>query len=76
MMELYALPELPPQTILQQDGAPPHFYHHVRNHLDREMAGRWIGSGQIAWSPRSPDLTPFGFFLWDYMKNIIYTFNA
>jgi hypothetical protein len=25
MLELYALPQLPPQTILQQDGAPPHF---------------------------------------------------
>jgi hypothetical protein len=23
--------------------APPHFCHHVRNHLDREMARRWIG---------------------------------
>ncbi|XP_021917191.1 uncharacterized protein LOC110828629 [Zootermopsis nevadensis] len=25
VLELYALPQLPPQTILQQDGAPPHF---------------------------------------------------
>ncbi|PNF22477.1 hypothetical protein B7P43_G15069 [Cryptotermes secundus] len=39
MMELYA------KTILQQDGAPPHFCHLVRNHLDREMTGRWIGRG-------------------------------
>jgi hypothetical protein len=45
MLELYALPQLPPQTILQQDGASPHFCRHVRNHLDREMAGRWIGKG-------------------------------
>jgi hypothetical protein len=37
MLELYALPQLSPQTILQQDGEPPHFCHHVRNHL----AGRW-----------------------------------
>jgi hypothetical protein len=36
MLELYALPQLPPQTILQQDGALPHFCHHVRNHLDRD----------------------------------------
>jgi hypothetical protein len=27
---------LPPQTILQQDGVPPHFCNHVKNHLDRE----------------------------------------
>jgi hypothetical protein len=45
MLDLYVLPQLPPQTTLQQDGAPPHFCHHVRNHLNREMAGRWIGRG-------------------------------
>jgi hypothetical protein len=52
---------------------PPYFCHHVRNHLDREMAGRWIGrGGPIAWIPRSPDLTPLNFFLCDYVKNIVY----
>jgi hypothetical protein len=64
MPELYALPQLPPQTVLQQDGARPHFCHHFRNHLDKEMAGRWIGiGGPITWPPRSPDLTPLDFFL-------------
>jgi hypothetical protein len=76
MLELHVLPQLPPQTIflfllfiiiipqtiLQQDGTQLHFCHHVRNHLDREMAGRWIGrGGPITWLPRSPDLTPFDF---------------
>jgi hypothetical protein len=62
-LELCALPQLPPQTILQQYGVPPHFCHHVRNYLDRDMAGRWIGrGGPIAWPPRSPDLTPLDFF--------------
>jgi hypothetical protein len=62
MLELDALPQLPPQTVLQQDGVPPHFCYHVRNHLDREIAGRWIGrGGPIAWPPRSPDLTPLDF---------------
>ncbi|PNF17628.1 hypothetical protein B7P43_G07376, partial [Cryptotermes secundus] len=62
--ELYSLPQLPPQTIFQQEGALPHFCHYVRNHLDREMAERWISrGGPIAWPPRSPDLTPLGFFL-------------
>jgi hypothetical protein len=52
--------------------APPQFCHHVRNHLDREMAGRWIGrSGPIARTPRSPYLAPLGFFLWGCVKNII-----
>jgi hypothetical protein len=37
------------------------------------MAGRWIGrSGPIAWSPRSPYLTLLEFFLWGYVKNIVY----
>jgi hypothetical protein len=63
--DLYALPQLPPQTILQQDGTLSHFCHHVRNRLGRQMAGRWIGRGKpIAWSSTSPDLTPLDFFLW------------
>jgi hypothetical protein len=73
ILELYALPQLPPQTILQQDGTPSHFFQHVRNRLDREMAGRWIGRGEpIAWPPRSSDLTPLDFFLWGCLKNIVY----
>jgi hypothetical protein len=63
MLEPHALPQLPPQTILQQYGVPPYFCHHVRNHLNR-VAGRWISKGEpIAWPPRSPDLTPLDFFL-------------
>jgi hypothetical protein len=69
MLELYALPQLPSQTILQQDGALPHFCHHIRNHLDR--GGRWTGrGGPITWSPRSSDLTPLDF--WSYVKNTVY----
>jgi hypothetical protein len=37
------------------------------------MAGRWIGrGGPIGWTPRSPDLDPLIFFLWGYVKNIVY----
>jgi hypothetical protein len=73
MLELNALPRLQPQIILQYDGAPPHFCRRVRNHLDREIAGRWIGRfGPIAWPPRSLDLTTLDFFMWDYVKNIVY----
>jgi hypothetical protein len=47
---------------LQQDRASPHFCHQVRNHLNREMVGKWIGRGEpIAWPPRSPDLTRLDF---------------
>jgi hypothetical protein len=34
----YGLPQLPPQTILQQDGALPHFCRHVRKHRTE----RWL----------------------------------
>jgi hypothetical protein len=72
MLELYLLPQIPPQTILQLGGALPHFGHHLRNHLDRQMAGRWITrSGPVAWPPRLPDLTPLDFFLIGYVKNIV-----
>jgi quinolinate synthase len=43
MLELYALLQLLPQNILQQDRVPPHFCHHAKNHLDREMGERLIG---------------------------------
>jgi hypothetical protein len=62
MLELYARPQLPPPTILQKYGVPPHVC------LNREMAGRWIGrGGPIAWPPRLPDLTLLDFFLWCYV---------
>jgi hypothetical protein len=28
--------------------------------------------GPIPWSPRSPDITPLDFFLWGYIKDIVY----
>jgi hypothetical protein len=56
-----------PNYHLKQDGVLPHFSNHIRNHLDRDIAGRWIGrDGPITWPPRSPDL------LWSYVKNIVY----
>ena len=47
----------------QQDGAPPHFAVSVREFLNEQLPGRWIGRGSpllpapLAWPPRSPDLT-------------------
>jgi hypothetical protein len=35
--------------------------------------GRWVGRyGPIPWPPRSPAITPLDFFLWRYVKNIVY----
>ena len=57
----------------QQDGAPPHYGLKVREWLDTNFEGKWIGRrGPIEWPARSPDLTPPDFFLWGVIKNLVY----
>ena len=57
----------------QQDGAPPHYAAIVRDFLDQEYGNRWIGrGGPITWPPRSPDLNKLDFFLWGYVKELVY----
>ncbi|EFN79461.1 hypothetical protein EAI_08372, partial [Harpegnathos saltator] len=35
---------------------------------------RWIGPhGPVAWPARSPDLTSLDFYLWGYLKDIVFT---
>ena len=56
-----------------QDGAPPHFSCFVTDVLNERFPDAWIGrGGPIPWPSRSPDLSPFDFFLWEYIKNIVY----
>lgn len=77
MLELYAVPqlqELQPEIIFQQDGAPPHWARCVRDFLNATFPERWIGrGGPTKWPPRSPDLTPLDFFLWGFVKDIVYS---
>ena len=41
--------------------------------LNDKFPERWIGrDGPIPWPPRSFDITPLGFSLWGYVKNIVY----
>lgn len=58
----------------QHDGCPAHYERSVRNHLNAEFDGRWIGRGSptIEWPPRSPDLTPLDFYLWSEVKKLVY----
>ncbi|CAF4179297.1 unnamed protein product, partial [Rotaria magnacalcarata] len=55
------------------DGAPAHYASNVRDWLDENFPGRWIGRrGALDWPARSPDLTPADYFLWVYLKDIVY----
>ena len=58
---------------LQLDGAGPHYARIVRNSLNETYPDRWIGRlGPVAWPPRSPDLTSPDFYLWGYLKNVVF----
>jgi transposase len=61
------------RKFFQQDGASPHYSLDVRSWLDQKFPNRWIGRrGPIEWPARSPDLSPPDFFLWGYLKDIVY----
>ncbi len=56
-----------------QDGAPCHRTINVKNFLKDTFGNRVIGVGQgVEWPPHSPDLTACDFFLWGYLKGLIY----
>lgn len=58
----------------QQDGAPAHFHHSVRQYLNVNFPDHWIGRrGTIEWPARSPDLTPLDYFLWGHLKSVVYS---
>lgn len=58
---------------IQMDGAPAHNTNAVHNWCNINYPGRCIGrNGNVAWPPRSPDLTPLDFFLWGFVKNHVY----
>ncbi len=57
----------------QHDGAGAHYAIIVREWLDKKFPNRWIGRrGPFDWPARSPDLTPCDFFLWGYLKDIVF----
>lgn len=66
------LNELPPMWF-QQDGAPAHNANIITNYLNNVFNNQWIGNrGPILWPARSPDITPLDFFIWGYVKNMVY----
>ena len=59
--------------VFQHVRAPAHYSCLVMHHLNLTLPKRWIGhGGHIQWPPRSPDLTPFDFCLWGWMKSEAY----
>jgi Transposase. len=61
------------QMWFQHDGAPAHFSMAVREHLHQTFPHRWVGrAGPVLWPPRSPDLNPLDFFVWGYLKTLVY----
>jgi hypothetical protein len=78
MLQNFVVPRLnelnynPRNIVFQQDGAPAHYARIVTDWLDENIPV-WIGrGGDIRWPPRSPDLTPLDFFIWPFVKNLVY----
>lgn len=58
---------------LQHDGAGPHYANIVKDFLNDTFPNRWIGrGGPVRWPARSPDLTSLDFYLWGYIKDVVY----
>jgi hypothetical protein len=78
MLELWLISQLlqdKSNDVFQHDGAPPHTNNEVTTFLHRRLPQQWIGrggGGSTSWPLQSPDLTPFDFFLWGFVKNEVY----
>ena len=56
------------------DGAPPHSSREVNRWFNDNYFDGWIGRySKHAWPPRSPDLNVCDFYLWDHLKQIVYS---
>ncbi|GBM81046.1 hypothetical protein AVEN_56752-1 [Araneus ventricosus] len=61
-------------TIFMQDGAPPHIATPLKQLLSLYFGNDIIISRHFptAWAPRSPDLNLCNFWLWSYLKDVLY----
>lgn len=58
----------------QQDGATSHTAHVTIDLLKSKFDERVISrNGPVEWPPRSCDLTPLDYFLWGYVKSLVYS---
>ncbi|KAF6779840.1 hypothetical protein AHF37_00695 [Paragonimus kellicotti] len=66
-------PDVRNRMFFQHDAIRTHCAKLVQSWLDENFPSRWIGkNGKIDWPPRSFDLTPMTFFLWDYLKSRVF----
>lgn len=84
MINDYLIPELDRrgidtnEVVYMHDGAPAHYTDDVQRLLNDNFQG-FIGRGDLAlvkWPARSPDLNPLDFFLWSFVKHIIFKHPA
>ena len=60
-------------NIFQQDRAPAYYSSRVSMYLENKRPINWIGrGGPVERPPRSPDLTPYDFSLWNHLKEKVY----
>ena len=60
----------PQKYYFQQDGATPHTARVVQDWLSEKFEDRFIDKSM--WPPRSPDINPCDFYLWGYLKSVVY----
>ena len=54
----------------QQDGATPHTTNIVQNWLSEKFSTKLVDKKM--WPPRSSDMNPCDYFLWGYLKSVVY----
>ena len=60
-------------TLFQQDGAASHTARMSMKAVNALFPNRVVsGNGDITWPPRSPNLNPYDYFLWGYLKTEVF----
>ncbi|GFS83218.1 uncharacterized protein TNCV_599821 [Trichonephila clavipes] len=80
MITNFFIPELNNHDVqelwFQQDGATCHTARATIDLLKDTFGDRLISRfGPVNWPPRSCDLTPLDYFLWGYVKSLVYAYN-
>jgi hypothetical protein len=61
------------RILYMHDGAPAHFSRTVLGVLNNTCHDGWIGRERsTAWPPRSPDLNPLDFYLWEHLNTFVF----